>query len=478
MTVARRPRVGFDKVKVTRAGRLGSLGVHDDLHARVMHLAADDGPALVVSLDHMGLSPGQSVAVKSRLARACGIAADRIVIFYTHTHAGVEFRAAALAELLARAAERARDKAGPAEIAYTKVDVDRRYSVNRRAELAHGLGAVSIIFNRNISVDLRKGTEEVGRQIRDLITRGVNIWGTNYLEPDKDPDRPSRPLSPKQADLLGELPEQIYLDGPVDSDLEWLAFRGERGRWLGSIVRFSAHPVIWRKTITGLISADYPGVFCAHMEDATDGAPALFVNGPCGNVKPLYPRNTEEEMDRVGGSLARELLRRGSHLSWRALGRALLVERKERFPVHDDVRKHAGRWPVEEAAARFHHLARRGDDPIAMKRALDWSLRCWGNAAVGWRRPTISLPFHLLAFDDIALLGMPTEVWCEVGLSVKAATHDKRVIVGALCDACTNYVPVSGALSNGGYEAVNSMLDDSAAGRFAAIGTALANDSI
>jgi len=478
MTRVHRAKVGFSKIQVTEAGRLSSFGVHDDLHARAMHMEAGDGPALIISLDHMGLLPAQSAAVKSRLARSCAIPAGRIVMFYSHTHSGVEFRAGALAALLARAAAQARERARPADVAYAKLDVGHRYSLNRRAEVGLGLGAVSILFNRNVTVDLKEGTEEVGAQIRDFITRGINIWGPDYLQPDKDPHRPARPLSRRQADLLKALPPKIYLDGPVDSDLEWLAFRTPRGRWLGSIVRFSSHAVIWRKAITRLISADYPGPLCSHIEEATNGAPALFVNGPCGNIKPLYPENTEEQMNRVGSSLARRLLRRRSRLAWHPLARVVFAKHKERFHVHQDVEDYAGRWPVEQASQRFHRLARRRDNPLAMKRALDWSLRCWGNADIGWRRPTISLPFHLIAFNDAALLGLPTEVWCEIGMAVKARTRPNPIILGSLCDVCTNYVPLPGALSAGGYEAVNSMLDESAGDRFADIAAALVEDNL
>ena len=480
MKRAQAPKVGFAKVKVTDAGDLGTHGVHDDLYARLLYLHSSDGPSLVISLDDMGLTPGRSIAVKSRLAKACGIPSHRTAIFYSHTHSGMDFKAAPLARLLARGARQARKEAVPAKVAYRRVDVGHRYSVNRRAQVGHGLGVVSIIFNRNLAVDLKKGREEAGAQVRDFILNRNNIWGTTYLNPELDAKWPDRPLSRKQAALLQRLPSKISLDGPVDPHLEWLGFRTPRGRWLGSIIRFSAHSAVWRKAMTNMISADYPGVFAGAVEQATGDAPALFVNGPCGNLKPLYTVNDEAEMNRVGASLARELLRGHAALRWRPLERVLFACRKESFPVHADVRKYAGRWPVAKAAARFTALARRGDDPAAMKAALDWNLRCWGNddASASWRRPTISLPFHLIAFNDIGLVGLPTEVWCEIGLAVKKACQGKRLLVGSLCDVATNYVPTPGALPLGGYEAVNSMLEESAGDRFAAIGAALVEEHL
>ncbi len=458
---ARRPRVGFARVVVTESAALGSCGIHDELQARTLFLETQDGPALLISLDHMGLTPGRRAALKSRLARECGIPAARTAIFYSHTHAGADFRAGALAKLLARGVAEARAKAASCEVAYLRRDVGRRYSVNRRAIVGHGLGAVSIIFNRNVTVDLMRRTEEVSEQVRDFIRTGRNIWGTRYLQPEFDPPPSSRPLSAKQKALLKKVPAKIYQTGPVDPHLEWLAFRTLRGHWLGSIARFSAHPVMWRKSITNKVSADYVGILCRELERAT-GAPTLFVNGPCGDVKPLFRHYTEAEMERVGQGLARELLGREDSFSWEPLEKTGFAKQQEGFAVHPEVVKYAGRWPVEEAQRRQAELAHKGD-PVAAKRALDWSLRCWGNGEIGWRKSTITLPFHLLSFNDIKLLGLPNEVWCEIGLEIKRRCKHSNLIVGANCDLVTNYVPRSGAMELGGYEAMNSMLREDAA---------------
>lgn len=470
MPANQRPRVAFAKVPITECARLGRFGVHDELHARILYVVDESGPAAVISLDHMGLSPRQSAVLKARLSERTRVPRERTVLFYTHTHAGADFRTGPLAERLADALASCRESAGAAELAFVRAAVGRRYSVNRRALVGHGLGAITIIFNRNVRVDPAHSTEDAAPQIRDFIATGRNIWSPRYLEGGEESPPRSR-LSREQAALLAAIPEEFPLRGPIDDHLEWLAFRSRAGKPLGSIVRFSAHPVIWRKSITGLISSDYPGVLCAALEQAHGGAPALFVNGPCGDVKPLYRENTETEMLRVGNGLARPLLRRRESLRWEPLERFGSARHAERFRVHPDVEEHAASWPLEEAAARRAELVRRRADPVAVKRALDWELRCWGNDDVGWRRRSISLPFRLLTFNDVGLLGLPTEVWCRIGLDVKAAHAGKSLIVGSLCDVATNYVPVPGALQHGGYEAMNSMLEERAGGRFVEVGT-------
>lgn len=472
-----RPRVGFARVALTKAGNLGDLGVRDDLCARVLY-AEGKGPAFsVIALDHMGLMPAQVGSLKSALAQATGLPARRIVFFYSHTHAGVDFNARSLAAQLADAIRRARAGARRAQMAYARVDVGRQFSVNRRAMVGHGLGAVSIIYNRSVSVDLKRRTEEAGAQIRDLILSGRHIWQPGYLQPELDPQPPSGALSPRQKALLAALPEHIMLDLPVDPHLEWLAFKTPRNRFLGSVIRFTAHPVMWRANIARTVSADYPGVLSDMIEQAT-GAPALFVNGPCGDIKPLYRRNTEQEMNRLGQGLGSRLLRRRERLIWQDLTHATFHRREHTFPVHTDVIDHAGNWPLAEASARRARLADPPSDPVALKRAMDWELRCWGNDAVGWTRPTIELPFHLATFNDVSLLGLPSEVWSGIGLAIKGAQAQEMLMVGGNCDVTANYVPMSGGLADGGYEAVNSMLEDSAGDRFIEIGKELVGSTL
>ncbi|MBN1458680.1 MAG: hypothetical protein JXA57_04035 [Armatimonadetes bacterium] len=469
----RRPRVGFARVAVTAAGELAGLGVHDELCARVLFAESDGAAFSVIALDHMGLAPAQVASLKAALAEAVGLAPRQIVFFYSHTHAGVDFDTHSLTERLANAMRRARTQARQAQMAYARLDVGRRFSVNRRAVIGHGMGAVSILYNRSVSVDLTRRTEDAGAQIRDLLFGGRHIWQPGYLQPELDPEPAAAAPSPKQKALLAAIPEHFVLDLPVDPHLEWLAFRTPRNRFLGSIIRFAAHPVMWRAGITRTVSADYPGVLCEMIERAT-GAPALFVNGPCGDIKPLYQRNTEQEKIRVGRGLAEAMLHRGGHLLWHDLTRVAFQRRQHVFRVHEEVKKHAGNWPLDEAAAQRARLANPPSDPVTLKRAMDWELRCWGNDDVGWTRSTIELPFHLVTFNQASLLGLPTEVWSGIGLAIKAAHAKKDLIVGANCDVTTNYVPMSGALADGGYEAVNSMLRDDAGNRFIEIGADLA----
>ena len=93
-------RAGVSKVCITPpvgtwqggygARRHPSVGVHDDLFARALVLAGDDGaPAgAVVAVDISGLSHDLADAARRRAGRATGIPAGSIALCASHTHGG------------------------------------------------------------------------------------------------------------------------------------------------------------------------------------------------------------------------------------------------------------------------------------------------------------------------------------------------------------------------------------------------------
>jgi hypothetical protein len=66
----------------------GSVGVHDDLHARA--LVVDDGEtqAALVSCDLIGVDRHMTGAVRALVAQATDIPAEHVMVAATHTHAG------------------------------------------------------------------------------------------------------------------------------------------------------------------------------------------------------------------------------------------------------------------------------------------------------------------------------------------------------------------------------------------------------
>ena len=58
--------------------------------------------------------------------------------------------------------------------------------------------------------------------------------------------------------------------------------------------------------------------------------------------------------------------------------------------------------------------------------------------------------------DDVAIVGLPGEVFVELGMAIKRASPFKHTIVIELCNDAPGYVPTLKAFGEGSYETVNS----------------------
>lgn len=232
----------------------GSVGVHDDLHARALVL--DDGTtsAAIVSCDLIGVDRHQTAAVRELVAAATDIPGSHVMVAATHTHAGPRGmhrqEDGALREILSR------------QIAGA---VAEAWAGRRPAAVKAGRGSVdSVSQNR------------------------------------RDPD------------------------GRIDDGLRLLRFDppSHREPPVATVVNFACHPTVLYHT-NMQISADYPGYALRTVKAITGGAPALFLNGTCGDVNPAWIEQDFAEAERVGSIVGAEAARRLQEL--RPLGHAQRV---------------------------------------------------------------------------------------------------------------------------------------------------------
>lgn len=66
----------------------GSVGVHDDLHARAIAVDDSTTQAAIVSCDLIGIDRHTTAAVRALVAEATDIPAEHVMVAATHTHAG------------------------------------------------------------------------------------------------------------------------------------------------------------------------------------------------------------------------------------------------------------------------------------------------------------------------------------------------------------------------------------------------------
>lgn len=92
-----------------------------------------------------------------------------------------------------------------------------------------------------------------------------------------------------------------------DPTVSLLRFEDASGKPLGVIFNFCCHPAVL--IMQECVSPDWVGAARQCIEDALDGAPAMFVQGFCGDVHPRHMFGTPEQADRLGERLGKTAVR-------------------------------------------------------------------------------------------------------------------------------------------------------------------------
>jgi len=104
-------------------------------------------------------------------------------------------------------------------------------------------------------------------------------------------------------------------DGPIDPVLRVLLVDGEAGP-IATLLSFACHATV----LSGenlMLSAEFPGVACRLLRQQT-GAPALYLQGACADVNPVWIKQDFDSVERAGHIVGAAALRLVAEL--RALG--------------------------------------------------------------------------------------------------------------------------------------------------------------
>jgi hypothetical protein len=74
-------------------------------------------------------------------------------------------------------------------------------------------------------------------------------------------------------------------------------------------------------------------------------------------------------------------------------------------------------------------------------------------------RQSQNIPLEIQVFRlsrDVAVVGLPGEVFVELGLAIKKASPFATTLVVELCQDSPGYIPTKKAFAEGSYETVNS----------------------
>ena len=401
--------------------RIGnSAGVHDELAVQALVLGDGRRKFAIASVDLLAIGKRICDAIAAEVAARCDVPADAIMICTTHTHSAPLFNIHATPHADARlAADRSLEweRALPGKIAATIV------AANKTLEPA-----------------------------RIRATRARFTLGTNR--------RVRRPD--------GSIQLAANYAGVADAEVGALGIYRPDASAIAVVMNYPCHGVVLCEDNL-LYSRDWPGFAQDEVErsaSARNGrAPiAMFLQGATGNIDPRS-RGNFAVAAAEGAAMARAALD--------ALARAPNIETAtlaaRRIPLKLGLADRSAaiavaREYVEQTTASLSD--HRGGEGYQLKRLKDHQAQALGalralkaldesnrrDRRVDMTRCEIDSQMSVFTVGDIAIVGIPGELFVELGLALRANPWFAHTMVAGYCNDLVGYLPTRAAYAEGGYE--------------------------
>lgn len=419
-TSAEPPQVGVAAVDITpqlgapMAGYYharGADGVLDPLFCKAMVIQRDGSRMAFVSLDIISVTRDITVRAREKIEEQTGIPGTHVMVSVTHAHTGPE---------LARRSKRVDDLGGQNKLAieYTEALPDRIAETVRLAneQLQPAQLKVAIGQCKNLAFNRRY-----------FMRDGTVGWNPGKLNPDIM--LPAGPTDPAVGILYAEKP-------------------GARGysQSIATFVNFAMHP---DTTGGSKFSADWPGALARVL--ASYHGPhhqTLVGNGTCGNLNNYdffwaWPNNGPGEQNRIAA----------------ILGGSIFQAYKDLTPIDagpigaatETVELALPEVTSEEVEAAKKALATTKDDRGANFMKLVRSYRVLDVASRNGQPHQVEVQAISLG-KDVAWVGLPGEVFVELGLAVKHRSPFPHIFVVELANDNIGYIPDRRSYAEGNYE--------------------------
>jgi len=214
--------------------------------------------------------------------------------------------------------------------------------------------------------------------------------------------------------------------GQCDRDVLTLAAEDEAGKYKALLFNFACHACTSGATPT-LISADYPG-FTREYLDAALGyeVQTLFWPGACGDINARCDSRTLGE----------------------ALAAVIASSLEDRKPVAGPLRT-----VTRQVLLKDRETAAFQEDTVAAlwESSLEHFRESFAEAEEA-RQSHYPAQLSAVAIGDVLVMGVPGELFCEIGLDIKAAFPDRFLMVAEQTNGAIGYIPTEKAFRQGGYE--------------------------
>ena len=380
----------------------GAEGTHDPLHAKAVVFESGGVKAALVACDLTSIPLAIIDAARKHVGEICAVPPENVMITATHTHTGPNIR--------------------PRYFKHTATPEQMKIA-ERYIEQLPNLIAESV---KNAEAKLTPARLQAASGKVDNLAHNRRYLmkdGRVYANPGKGHDEELVNVV-REAGLTDPSLPLVYLDTPD-------------GKPLASLVNFSMH----LDTTGGLqYSADYAYELAKILGDVK-GQDMLtqFTIGAAGNINHYYlldPKKPHRvkgygEAARIGALLAAEVVR--SYECLQSLADAPLKV------SHETLR-------LKLMASKSDKFATQHDKkPFFDGEALETFVD--GNYTFEAEVMVITLG------DEVAFVGVPGELFVELGLQVKQNSPYKYTFLTALANGSLGYIPNRKAMSEGAYGA-------------------------
>ncbi len=374
-------------------------GIRDPLFVRALVAGEGDSRHVIISVDSILDSFGFGQDASARISRAFGIDEAAILITCTHTHSSPLI-------------DRNNTHRG---VEYGSLVADRIVQAAFEADRNAAAAAVSVSTGRISNVLYNRRPLLADGRVAELHTA----------------------ISPGDA-----------IDpGPVNDRMTMVKFRRGDGQLIGGLCHFGIHGAAIQ--CSELISSDCMGRAIQAEERAQgNDVVLLHLNGACGDIDPIL----------MGDDQSLEIMTTRLADGIRAVGSAPEQPIKNLMPVK------AARATFRAARRKTRSVATReqqrrvfleNKDGVDLRHhsGTGYELFLLNEEQLVSAMPAdFEIPYQILRWGDVVLVGIAGEIFTYFGLAVQAACPEMLVLPVGLTGGAHGYFPAKEMFAQGGYE--------------------------
>lgn len=421
-----------------------STGIKDSLYAKAIVFQSGEMKAAIVVCDVIGITREFSSEVRLEVGRETNIPYEHIIVSATHTHTGPVFHTDD------GSVSNNPDTGYPLE-----EYVNRKWAGQLQAGDEESYEARLLQNTAQAIIAANDALEAVTLESGSGVAEGLSFNRRYVMSDGRVRFNPG----------VGN-PHAIRPAGPVDPEVGILLFRhtGDNAAIAG-LINFANHT----DTVGGSeYSADYPYYLASSLKAIFgDDFITIFGQGTSGDINHVdvleatHQQGSATVTQRIGESIAEVVemeipnLQKSSHTR-------LAIRAEHIYVPLQQYTDEELNWALQDERESFYHQRSFLEFRRALKiRSLEKMQRTEEAIPPTSGSGPWTLPLEIQALslgEDVAIIGLPGEVFVELGLAIKAASPFETTIILELTNRHIAYVPTEEAFDQGDYETINSRL--------------------